>query len=63
MKTNQLPSDDIYSILTDLMFPDDVGAKTYAELKTQLRSYYGITVSVFREKKNFYKLQQNTVTR
>lgn len=53
-------SDDVFSLLVDLVYPDDLDTKSYTELKNQLVQYYGTSVAIFQERDFFYNLRQKS---
>jgi hypothetical protein len=52
-------SNEVYSIISDLFYPEKIYSKSYDEITEKLNQYYGISVAVFRERETFYKLEQH----
>ena len=53
-------SQAVYKLIRDLTFPSLPKDKTYAELCNMLKKQYCIQKSAWRERRNFYKIQQDS---
>lgn len=52
-------SEDVYSTLMDLCFPDLPETKSFKEINEILKSHYQPVVCVYAERRKFYEAQQN----